>query len=122
MQASLIMKAATQSTRVDRQVPCTSFKQFNSRKRPFSAVSQLQPRLRCFTNHKSPDADIPNRCADASFQPHRCLVRAQAQADTEALVSTPKGSDKARPQNEPLPQQQPRFDWYDQWYAVAYER
>lgn len=120
MQASLMIEAATQSSRVDRQVPCPSFKQFNSRKRPFSAVSQLQPRLRGVTNRKSPYADIPTRCAP--FQQPRCLIRAQAQADTEDLVSTPKGSDKARPQNEPLPQQQPRFDWCDQWYAIAYEK
>lgn len=119
MQASLMMKTAT---RVDRQLPCASCKQFNSRKRPFSAVSQLQPRRPFVRNHKSPYADIPTRCANASFQQPRCLVLAQAQAATEDLVSTPKGSDKARPQNEPLPQQQPRFDWCDQWYAIAYEK
>ena len=122
MQASLMMKTATQSTRVNRQLPCPGFKQFNSRKRPFSAVSQLQPRLPCVRNHKSPYADIPTRCANVSSQQPRCLVRAQAQADTEDLVSTPKGSDKARPKNETLPQQQPRFDWCDQWYAIAYEK
>ena len=93
-----------------------------SRKRPFSAVSQLQPRLHCSKVYSSRYAGSSNRCASAVDQKSRCLVRAQAAGvDTEDLVSTPVGSDKARPQIEPLPRQQPRFDWFDHWYAIGYE-
>lgn len=111
------------STCVDQHVQCGSFTQLTSRKRPFSAVSQLQPRLSNANIHNSRLVGTSVRSASASSQQPRCLARAQAASvDTEDLVTTPERSDKARPQIEPLPQQQPRFDWCDQWYAIGYEK
>lgn len=108
---------------MDQQVQCGSFMQLTSRKRPFSAVSQLQPRLNSANMHITRYVGTSTRCASASSQQPRCLVKAQAASvDTQDLVTTSKGSDKARPQIEPLPQQQPRFDWCNQWYAVGYEK
>ena len=110
------------STCVDQHVQCGSFTQLTSRKRPFSAVSQLQPRLKNANIHNSRYIGTLTRCASASSQQPR-LARVQAASvDTEELVTTPQGSDKARPQIEPSPQQQSRFDWCDQWYAIGYEK
>ena len=106
------------STCVDQHVQCGSF---TSRKRPLLAVSELPTRL-----HRA-NIDISRYVGSstrfASSQQPRCLARARAASmNTADLVTTFEGSDKARPQIEPLPQQQPHFDWCDQWYAIGYEK
>lgn len=114
----------TSVTELSMQVHRVSFTPLKSRKRPFSAVSQLQSHLSSIGVHASRHAGNSIRIGGRRGDQPRTILTAQAASvDTEPLVSTPVGSDKARPKTEPQPQQQqPRFDWHDQWYAIGYEK
>ncbi|KAL3140600.1 hypothetical protein ABBQ32_005170 [Trebouxia sp. C0010 RCD-2024] len=99
-------------------VPATCMQPY-SRKRPFSAVSLLHSPKACSSRYTGCSKRSSSPCAELP----RCLVRAQAASvDTEDLVSTPVGSDEARPKVEPLPQKQRSLDWFDHWYAIGYEK
>ena len=111
-------------TELSMQVHRVRFTPLNSRKRPFSAVSQLQSHSSRIGVHTHRHAGNSIRIGGRLCDQPRSLVTAQAASlDTEDLAHTPVGSDKARPKTEPDPQQQqPRFDWHAQWYAIGYEK
>ena len=105
-------------------VKCLRFTQSSSRKRPFSAVSQLSPPSGSVHDRLNRQSSRSDTLAGKSADQARLCVKAHAASlDTEDLVSTAPGSDKARSQIEPLPQEQAsHFDWHDQWYAIGYEK
>ena len=96
------------------------FAQTRSRKRPFTALSPTQCR------HTSSNHDFAPHSRGSHLSTSRSVYKPSAHIRAVTLDTAEAASDSVEAKHvhpEPIPQsnQQQRFDWHDQWYAVGYE-
>ena len=92
---------------------------FCSRKRPFVALSQTQcchardPR-RASSGAKP---SVSRSARELQAEPLRAATLGTAEAASDSIEAT-----NVRPEALSQSDQRQRFDWYNQWYAIGYER